>query len=152
MKRLLLIWILFLPFWIAAQDGYAGRDFWFTSSTNLRYQDSTLVYIIGDTACTGYVENPNTSYYEIFNVVPDSVTILIIPPSEIQCPVSSGGSGAIHFNLGIHLSSTRNIYAYLQTHCTDSIYSAEPVLPDEKEIHTFPLVDFDSMFTVFLFK
>ena len=142
MKRLLLIWILFLPFWIAAQDGYAGRDFWFTSSTNLRYQDSTLVYIIGDTACTGYVENPNTSYYDIFNVVPDSVTILIIPPSEIQCPVSSGGSGAIHFNLGIHLSSTRNIYAYLQTHCTDSIYSAEPVLPDEKEIHTFkcPLV------------
>ena len=138
MKRLLLIWTILLPLWVAAQEGYAGRDFWVTSTTNLRYQDSTLVYIIGDTACTGYVENPNTSYYETFSVVPGHVTILKIPPSEIQCPVSNVN----YINLGVHLSSTHDIYVYLQTHCADSIYSYAPVTPDEKEIHTFkcPLV------------
>lgn len=147
MKRFCPFLFLLLAFALGAgaqNDGYAGRDFWFTSSTNLHeIQDSTLVYVTGDTACTGYVENPNTSYYETFSVVPGHVTILKIPKTETQCPlVLLAYHNGVTYNLGIHLSSSRNIYAYLQTHCADSIYSREPTNPQEKEIHTFkcPLI------------
>ena len=52
----------------------AGRDFWFTSSgvtvtnaSNYNYytdnlHDTAVVYVVGKTACSGFLENPNSAF------------------------------------------------------------------------------------------
>ena len=116
--------ILF-PLWTVAQStDYLGRDFWFTSiDNNFAFgQDSAVLYLVGDTACTGYVENPNSSYYKTFNISPGAVTIVMIPSSEIQSSQIEPTASPIVENTGIHLSVTHYIYAFLQTHNLDSSF------------------------------
>ena len=119
MKRLLLIWTILLPLCALAQEGYSGRDFWVTSLKyiGLNRLDSVPLYLVGDSLCTGYVENPNTSFYETFSVVPGVPTIIKIPQSEIQYDQNQPSIQA----KGVHISAFRNIYAYLQNFVIDSI-------------------------------
>ena len=69
-----------------------GREFWYTCGTRPHYvtasdladsSDSALVYILGHQACTGYVQNPFTSFYVPFEVHPDSLTTVSIPANEL---------------------------------------------------------------------
>ncbi|HNY63304.1 MAG TPA: hypothetical protein PKL91_06340, partial [Bacteroidales bacterium] len=92
MKRLSIAILLTLSFLsLQAQElTNAGREFWVTSSKNILSDvmpDSALIYIMGDTLCTGYIENPNTSFYQTFTVVPDSVLVIAIPKEDIMCNV-----------------------------------------------------------------
>ena len=76
----------------AQEQTNAGREFWVTSSVNSYSDimpDSALIYIMGDTLCTGYIENPNTSFYRNFTVFPDSVLVITIPKDDIMCTVSN---------------------------------------------------------------
>ena len=117
MKRLLLILTILLPLWVAAQEGYAGRDFWATSVINPFFTgpDSAVLYLVGDTACGGYVENPNSAYYQTFSVSPGQPTIIKIPKSEIQFDFDSSSIQT----KGVHISTTHDVYAYLQSSNTD---------------------------------
>lgn len=103
---------------LAQNGGYAGRDFWMTSSGNYytNSQDSAVLYIVGDTICLGVLENPNTSYSETFSILPNQVTIIKIPNSEIQNPIPDNGTQYVSpsADKGVHLTTTRNVYAYLQ--------------------------------------
>jgi gliding motility-associated-like protein len=104
----------------------AGREFWVTSSKNIfsdTAPDSALIYIVGDTLCTGYIENPNTSFYQTFTVVPDSVLVIAIPKEEILCNVPyflTDTTRSIE-SKGIYIKTEKNIYVYLQTNFIDSI-------------------------------
>ena len=69
-----------------------GREFWYTCGTRPHYvtesdladsSDSALVYILGHQACTGYIQNPFTSFYVPFEIHPDSLTTVSIPANEL---------------------------------------------------------------------
>ena len=129
MKRLLLIWTILLPLWVAAQESYAGRDFWVTSTVNplIEVPDSTVLYIVGDTVCAGYVENPSTSYYQTFSVTSNQVTLVKIPSSEIQYEYDSS---PVQIK-GIHISSTRDVYVFLQNSLVDTfLYNFTSSIPN----------------------
>lgn len=119
---------LFLSLFLNAQEQTnAGREFWITSSVN-RYSDimpdSALVYIMGDTICIGYIENPNTSFYKSFTVIPDSVIIIKIPKEEILCYVqyvNDYDTTRTIESKGVYINTSRNIFVYLQTNFADSI-------------------------------
>lgn len=112
----------------AQEQTNAGREFWVTSSVN-RYSDimpdSALIYIIGDTLCTGYIENPNTSFYRSFTVIPDSVLVIAIPKNDILCNVLIAGiindTTRTIESKGIYIHTEKNVYVYLQTNYSDSI-------------------------------
>lgn len=66
----------------------SGRDFWIHESRvwvflNFQYinesEDTTILYIVGDTACTGYVENMYFNYHQDFTVLPNIPTIVKVP-------------------------------------------------------------------------
>jgi len=128
MKRLSIAILLTLSFLsLQAQElTNAGREFWVTSSKNILSDvmpDSALIYIMGDTLCTGYIENPNTSFYQTFTVVPDSVLVIAIPKEDIMCNVPNSPSDTIRFieAKGIYIKTEKNVYIYLQTNVVDSI-------------------------------
>lgn len=102
----------------AQNSGYAGRDFWMTSSGNYytNSQDSAVLYIVSDTICSGVLENPNTSYFETFSILPNQVNIIKIPNSEIQNPMPDNDTQCATscFDKGVHLTTSRNVYVYLQ--------------------------------------
>lgn len=139
---------LFLSLFLNAQEQTnAGREFWVTSSVN-RYSyimpDSALIYIMGDTMCTGYIENPNTSFYNSFTVIPDSVIIIKIPKEEILCNVqfvNDNDTTRTIESKGVYINTSRNVFVYLQTNFVDSIVyhssreiAKVPILP--LQIHT----------------
>ncbi len=111
MKRIFHI-LLFLILTLAAsaQEEYLkGRDFWTTSGCVLHKtflgEDTCLLYIVGDTACTGYVENPNTNYYQPFSVVPGTITEVKVPsqhsmmrvlPNNVFTEIDTVQSRGIH--------------------------------------------------------
>ena len=125
----------------AQEQTNAGREFWVTSSVNSYSDimpDSALIYIIGDTLCTGYIENPNTSFYRSFTVIPDSVLVIAIPKDDILCNVSNNLYDTNHSieSKGIYINAEKNVYVYLQTNFADSIRTFNdkqtakvPVLP-----------------------
>lgn len=81
--------------------------------------DSAVLYLVGDTACTGYVENPNSTYYQTFGVSPSQPTIIKIPKSEIQFEFDLSSIQA----KGVHISTTRNVYAFIQNSNMDIFQS-----------------------------
>ena len=71
---------------------YEGKEFWFSCGTghissnwydNLPSTDSIIIYILGQNACVGYIENPHSSYHLDFEVHPDEMTTLVLPLEEI---------------------------------------------------------------------
>ena len=89
--RILLL-LLILAFYGSLSSQPEGREFWYTCGTRPHYvttsdladsSDSALVYILGHQACTGYVQNPFTSFYVPFEVHPDSLTTVSIPANEL---------------------------------------------------------------------
>ena len=128
MKRLSIAIFLFLSFLsLQAQElTNAGREFWVTSSKNILSDvmpDSALIYIMGDTLCTGYIENPNTSFYQTFTVVPDSVLVIAIPKEDILCNVPEVSIDTTHpiESKGVYIKTEKNVYVYLQTNVTNTI-------------------------------
>lgn len=125
----------------AQEQTNAGREFWVTSSVNSYSDimpDSALIYIIGDTLCTGYIENPNTSFYRNFTVFPDSVLVITIPKDDIMCTVSNDilDTNRSVESKGVYIHTEKNVYVYLQTNYADSIRTFSnkqtakvPVLP-----------------------
>ncbi len=84
--------LLILAFYGSLSSQPEGREFWYTCGTRPHYvttsdladsSDSALVYILGHQACTGYVQNPFTSFYVPFEVHPDSLTTVSIPANEL---------------------------------------------------------------------
>ena len=68
MKRLSIAIFLFLSFLSLQLELTNAGEFWVTSSKNIFSDiapDSALIYIMGDTLCTGYIENPNTSFTKL---------------------------------------------------------------------------------------
>ncbi|MBP1672306.1 MAG: hypothetical protein H6Q25_121, partial [Bacteroidetes bacterium] len=111
----------------AQEQTNAGREFWVTSSVN-RYSaimpDSALIYIMGDTLCTGYIENPNTSFYRSFTVIPDSVLVIAIPKDEILCNVPNtfyGDTNRLIEQKGIYINTNKNVFVYMQTNYVDTL-------------------------------
>ncbi|MGI5822086.1 MAG: gliding motility-associated C-terminal domain-containing protein, partial [Bacteroidales bacterium] len=103
-----------------------GREFWVTSSKNIFSDiapDSALIYIMGDTLCTGYIENPNTSFYQTFTVVPDSVLVIGVPKEDILCNVTYSFTDTTRSieAKGIYIKAEKNVHVYLQTNIIDSI-------------------------------
>ena len=136
MKRLSIAILLTLSFLsLQAQElTNAGREFWVTSSVNLYSDimpDSALIYIIGDTPCTGYIENPNTSFYQTFTVVPDSVLVIAVPKDEIMCNVPTAISYDTSRTIeqkGVYINSTQDVFVYMQTNCVDSVLYIDTAL------------------------
>jgi gliding motility-associated-like protein len=128
MKRLSIAILLTLSFLsLPAQElTNAGREFWVTSSKNIFSDiapDSALIYIMGDTLCTGYIENPNTSFYQTFTVVPDSVLVIGVPKEDILCNVTYSFTDTTRSieAKGIYIKAEKNVHVYLQTNIIDSI-------------------------------
>ena len=69
-----------------------GKEFWFTdgmAGCALAYYypnqalDSAIIYVLGQTYCTGYIENPYTSYHVDFEVHPGVMTKVMVPEEEM---------------------------------------------------------------------
>gem|GEM_PF-581785 len=118
----------------------AGRDFWFTSSgvtvtnaSNYNYytdnlHDTAVVYVVGKTACSGYLENPNSAFRIDFTVLPDSITVIKIPENEIMCYPVGDNNNSFQYtrsieSRGIHLQSTEDVYVYLQSNSLNSYFN-----------------------------
>jgi hypothetical protein len=134
MKRLSIAILLTLSFLsLPAQElTNAGREFWVTSSKNIFSDiapDSALIYIMGDTLCTGYIENPNTSFYQTFTVVPDSVLVIGVPKEDILCNVTYSFTDTTRSieAKGIYIKAEKNVFVYLQTNIADSTYKLSSI-------------------------
>jgi len=146
MKRLSIAILLILSFLsVQAQElTNAGREFWVTSSKNILSDvmpDSALIYIMGDTLCTGYIENPNTSFYQTFTVVPDSVLVIAIPKEDILCNVPNTPSDTTRLieSKGVYIKTEKNVYVYLQTNVAESISVSNRVRTAKVPIPPFSL-------------
>ncbi len=146
MKRLSIAILLTLSFLsLPAQElTNAGREFWVTSSKNIFSDiapDSALIYIMGDTLCTGYIENPNTSFYQTFTVVPDSVLVIAVPKEEIMCNVPDDPDDTAHSveSKGVYIKTEKNIYVYLQTNVADSISGSNSLRTAKVPIPPLPI-------------
>jgi gliding motility-associated-like protein len=101
----------------------AGKDFWITSAViprsldqeyydyyNDSYPDSAIVYIVGNSTCNGYLENPQTGYHVDFGVVRDSVTEIKVPENQIMCNYSDTLQ-----DKAIYIHTECDIYLFLQS-------------------------------------
>ena len=84
----ILFLLLSLVFYGSLSSQPEGREFWYTCGVRPYYvtasdladsSDLAIVYILGHQACTGYVQNPFSSFYAPFEVYPDSLTKVYIP-------------------------------------------------------------------------
>ncbi|MBO7647393.1 MAG: hypothetical protein J6S56_04765, partial [Bacteroidales bacterium] len=111
---------------LAQNDLPWGRDFWVVVPYDAVFiGDSVSLYIIGDTACTGYVENSFYNYHVNFNVIPGVPTIVKVPMSvvsvccdhnNISIIWSSHNYQALCFTHqhGIFVKTNRSVGVYLQ--------------------------------------
>ncbi len=154
MKRFILLVILVL-LWCglcAQNDMFRGRDFWVTSILDsytytthpldeplvVNHQgflsDSALLYIVGNTPCTGYVRNPITNYSRQFTVTPGTVTIVKIPSEDIMVRLPetffylSSQFQRHAFSVqekGVEVVTSEDVYVYLQTNSADTLSNWE---------------------------
>ncbi|MGI5821542.1 MAG: hypothetical protein ACOX5L_05705 [Bacteroidales bacterium] len=146
MKRLSIAIFLFLSLLsLQAQElTNAGREFWVTSSKNILSDvmpDSALIYIMGDTLCTGYIENPNTSFYQTFTVVPDSVLVIGVPKEDILCNVQDNPFDTTRLieSKGIYIKTEKNVFVYLQTNIADSTYKLSSIQSNNVQTAKVPV-------------
>jgi len=101
----------------------AGKDFWITSAVSPRsvdqeyydyyndsYPDSAIIYIVGNSACNGYLENQQTGYHVDFGVVRDSITEIKVPENQIMCNYSDSIQ-----HKAIYIHTECDVYVYLQS-------------------------------------
>lgn len=71
-----------------------GKEFWFTDGFSVARNeyffpgpslDSAIIYVLGQTHCIGYIENPYTQYHVDFEVVPGEMTKIMIPEEVMTC-------------------------------------------------------------------
>ena len=87
LRRIILLYGCFVLSWnLSAQN--EGKEFWFTDGIlGAQHEyfhpgqslDSAIIYVLGQTYCTGYIENPYTSYHVDFEVQPGIMTKIMIP-------------------------------------------------------------------------
>ncbi|MBO7490976.1 MAG: gliding motility-associated C-terminal domain-containing protein [Bacteroidales bacterium] len=107
---------------LAQDDLPWGRDFWVVVPYDVELiGDSVSLYIIGDTACTGYVENSFYNYHEDFNLTPGTPTIVKVPMSVAAVSVDYNTIvQQIHNNVvfahqhGVYVNTTHAVGVYLQ--------------------------------------
>ena len=125
MRRLVitvcLFWGYFSSLTALAQDKLPwGRDFWVVVPYDVAIiGDSVSLYIIGDTACTGYVENSFQNYHVVFNVVPGVPTIVKVPMSVVSVccdynTIASNNAHSFTHQHGILVKTNRSTGVYLQ--------------------------------------
>ena len=118
MKRLfsiiLPLFLLALPMKGLAHGGdIAGKDFWVFLTRYNETTDSISLYVVGDTACTGYVENEFLNFHLDFTVLPNSVTIVKIPKNICDILPFAYDNLAIH-NKGVFVHTSCSVFLYLQ--------------------------------------
>lgn len=105
-----LLCLLVCNFCTAQQSYYAGTDFWIMAKPPQHNLDSAIiVYVCGDTACTGYVENPQDGYHLCFTVTPDSTRRLYLDTIHFL----SSYSPPVY--MGVHIHTSRPVYVYTKT-------------------------------------
>ena len=114
---LCLFGILFPVCSSAQEDMLKGREFWISSqifcqSSYSNLYDSAVVFIFGDTACTGFIENPHTGYYQTFSVVPNTMTSVKIPTEQISSYLTSLNDTVT--GLSVCVKTTANVSVYFQ--------------------------------------
>ena len=79
------------------------------------------LYIIGDTACTGYVENSFFNYHVNFNVIPGVPTIVKVPMSVVAVCCDYSRLGVVNYNAltfthqhGVYVNTNHSVGVYLQ--------------------------------------
>ena len=141
MKYIRHILAVLLCCWFACGTLFAqneGKEFWYTDgflydyfeSTSSEPLDSAIIYVLGQTYCTGYIENPFSSYHVDFEVQPGVMTKVMIP-EEVMSPLnynyipSSGGMpSAVVQGGAIVIRTTQKVQVWVQT------YNC-PVQPDD---------------------
>ena len=112
----------------AIGEAISGRDFWLLESFLWVYwsntdqylnlsEDTALLYIVGDTACTGYLENSYFNYHQDFSVVPNMPTIVKVPRWLLLFNYNSSvipNSSSVISNMGLFIHAERNIFLYFQ--------------------------------------
>ena len=117
-----------------------GKEFWFTDGLLGRQNmhlypdqslDSAIIYVLGQTYCTGYVENPYTSYHVDFAVQPGVMTKIMVPEEEMTPFLNYGDFAAAGFPASvlqggtIVIRTTQKVQVWVQTYNS----SYQPNLP-----------------------
>ena len=131
---------------ISAQN--EGKEFWFTCG--VKYEiwpfagiepvDSAIIYILGHHSCTGYVQNPYSSFYVPFDIYPDSLITVKIPVNELFQLVSdfmfipfSAIQGAT-----IVIRTTENVQVWCQSPRFTDYNISYPTLDPSLMSHEYP--------------
>ena len=108
-----------------------GKEFWFTDGFLGRQNmhlypdqslDSAIIYVLGQTYCTGYVENPYTSYLVDFEVQPGVMTKIMVPEEEMTPLLNYGDFAVAGFPSSIlHggtivIRTTQKVQVWVQTY------------------------------------
>ncbi len=118
-----------------AQEEYLkGREFWTTSISRFLYiqNDTCLLYIMGDTASTGYVENPNTGFYTTFSVTPGVTTEVKIPRSDLCMSLPNYWTNQDFdtvLPIGVHIVTDRPVCVVQLTKHNDWVVRKDIVKP-----------------------
>ena len=154
-KRLVILWACLTAFYtISAQ--YEGKEFWYTQGRRLvtdyicqgdttSFQNDTiLVYVLGETACTGYIENPASSFHIDFTIQPGILTTLKIPADEITLISSPSYTNPVQHGKSFVLRTTAPVQAWAQTTndfnynpCREGNAIKTPLYPNEGFYQSF---------------
>ena len=108
-----------------------GKEFWFTDGLlGCQYMysypnqslDSAIIYVLGQTYCTGYVENPYTSYHVDFEVQPGVMTKVMVPEEMMTFPLNYGDFAAAGFPSSVLqggsvvIRTTQKVQVWVQTY------------------------------------
>ena len=112
----------------AQNNSMSGKDFWvitahsnagsgFTGGTY--WSDSLLLYMVGDTATLGTVDNDYYGFHIDFQVIPGQVTQLKIPVSMTVFDHAESNNWSVRTShRGVRVRSNHNIFLYMQDICT----------------------------------
>ncbi|MBR4136448.1 MAG: hypothetical protein IKU03_08605, partial [Bacteroidales bacterium] len=128
MRRLVLFIIFNMALWVshALFAQLEGKEFWYTlggrqerfyfcnQDTIYYNNDSLFVYILGDQACTGYIENPATAFHVDFTVQPGVLTTVKVPDTEISDSAFNMPSPTLLQGKTIVIRTTENVQAWAQ--------------------------------------
>ena len=126
---------------LAQDDLPWGRDFWVVVPYDVVIiGDSVSLYIIGDTACTGYVENGFYNYHVDFNLVPGTPTLVKVPMSVVAvcCDYNNLCNNLSYQNYdainithqhGVCVKTNRSVGVYLQYVSTLNLSSSTMLSP-----------------------
>ena len=82
--------------------------------------DSIMLFVVGDTTCTGYVENTFLNYHVNFTVDAGAVTQIAVPFSVVgaSCPAVYPTNGMLYHHNGLFLHTSRNVCVYVSSAST----------------------------------